>query len=485
VQAKQAALLEACGFPCVSVGTHEFNGKMIPMWRATGKRGHLSADLLGYGGAAYGGKSYGLLILAVVAALLWPGVQIAYFRRTYSELDGPGAAIQKAYEVFSSVAEDREGGKEWNFPNGSVLYFRHCQNPNDVYLYQSQQIDILLVDETTHWPWVMIDYLLTRNRASGSVKVPGFKPFAVLPSNPGNIGHAWYASVFDVDGPNVQPPRPHEQVKEVVNPNGNKVKIYFIPAYLEDNQIGVAADPDYDARLKQRAAGLYSALRKGDWKMFAGQAFPTWTRDRIACTSFEIPEHWPKWRAMDYGFVHPMCTGWLTMDPATKRVYIFRALLQDGLDDKQQAVTIKQWTPPHEKISVTYASPDMWAHTAKKTGLEKVETSVDEFKKEGTILTRADDDRVNGVTKINRLLADGPDDRPMIQVFEEYYDVFKVMEVLVREDVMMGKNPEDVKKVDGDDPFDMLKYGLTNMNQPENKPQGEQNSHPGKRLRSI
>ena len=64
----------------------------------------------------------------------------------------------------------------------------------------------------------------------------------------------------------------------------------------------------------------------------------------------------------------------------------------------------------------------------------------------------------------------------MIQVFEEYYDVFRCMETLVREDAMKGKNPEDVKKVDGDDAFDMLKYGLTNINQtPEKK--DKQNQH--------
>ena len=53
----------------------------------------------------------------------------------------------------------------------------------------------------------------------------------------------------------------------------------------------------------------------------------------------------------------------------------------------------------------------------------------------------------------------------MIQVFEPYYEIFECMETLVREDAA-GQEPEDVKKVDGDDPFDMLKYGLTNMKQP-------------------
>jgi phage terminase large subunit len=465
LQYKQSRLLEACGFPTVSVGTHEFNGSMVEMYRATGERRPAVADLIGYGGAAYGGKSYGLLLLAYVAAELWPGVQIAYFRRTYPELTGPGASIPKSYDVFKGVAQDKDGGKEWHWKNGSTLYFRHCQFEQTVYDYQSQQIDIFMPDEATHFSWYMMDYLLTRNRASGDVKVPGFKPFAVMPTNPGNIGHAWYSKLFDVEKQQGE----HEQPKQAINQNGKPSNVYFIPAFVDDNQIGVAADPTYKERLGQRSAEIARALEKGDWKIFAGQAFPTWTRERIACPAFEIPSHWARWRAMDYGFVHPMAMGWATIDPDIGRLYIYRALKKDGQNDTQQAALMNDWTPPYEKINVTYASPDMWAKSAKKSG-PKVQTSVDEFKEAGIILTRADDDRVNGVNKIHRLLKDGPDGKPMIQVFEQYYDVFEIMETLVRNDTQMGKNPEDVKKVVGDDPFDMLKYLMTNMKQPDNKP---------------
>lgn len=479
VQEKQARLLEACGFPCVPAGEHEFSGKMIPMWQATGERRQAKASLIGFGGAAYGGKSYGMLIMALAAAELWPGAQIAYFRRTYPELDGPGASIQKAYGVFGDAAKDSDGGKEWQWPNGSTFYFRHCQNEKDVYSYQSQQIDILLVDEATHFSWFIVDYLLTRNRASGEVETPGFKPFAVMPSNPGNIGHQWYSQVFDVEEKSGK----HETVKRVLNSNGKYSDVYFIPAFLEDNQIGVAMDPEYEDRLMQRDAEIARALRKGDWKIFAGQAFPSWTRERIACKPFEIPDHWAKWRVMDYGFVHPMTAGWMTIDPKSKRVYVYRALLIDQLSDTDQADMINTMTPPNEHPIVNYASPDMWARSAKKVG-PKIRTSVDEFKDKGIILTRADDDRINGKRKIDRLLFDGPDGLPMIQVFQDYYDVFKCMETLVREDVLRGKNPEDVKKVDGDDAYDMLRYGLTNINQPEKKPQGK-SQHPAKGVSAI
>jgi hypothetical protein len=443
---------------------------MVPMWRATGERGTTKAGMIGYGGAAFGGKSYGMLILAYIAAELWPGVQIAYFRRTYPELDGPGASIQKAYGILGGVADDTDGGKEWQWANDSTLFFRHCQNEKDVYSYQSQAIDILLMDEATHFSWFQVDYLLTRNRASGDVKVGGFKPFAVLPSNPGNIGHAWYSQVFDVEKKNGE----HETVKQVMNPNGKNAQVYFIPAYLEDNAIGNAADPEYENRLMQRDAEIARALRKGDWSIFAGQAFPSWTKERIACKPFEIPEHWPRWDGLDYGFVHPWVAGWATVDPATKRLYVYRAVKKSELTDTQQASLMNSMTPPDERITVTYASPDMWA---RKTQGNKVFTSVDEYKAEGIILTRADNDRLNGKRKIDRLLFDAMDGKPMIQVFEPYYEVFNCMETLVRDD----KNPEDVKKVDGDDPYDMLRYLLTNINRPANDNKKQEN-HP---LRSV
>jgi phage terminase large subunit len=459
LQKKQSSLLEACGFPCRYAGEHEFASTRVPMWRATGERRQAVADVIGYGGAAFGGKSYGKLILARVAAELWPGVQIAYFRRTYPELDGPGAAIQKSYGLFGDVATDRDGGKEWTWDNGSGFYFRHCQSEKDVYHYQSQQIDILLVDEATHFTWIIIDYLLTRNRASGDIQIPGFKPFTVLSSNPGNVGHVYYSMIFDVDKKQGE----HEQVKNMQNPNGRYSKTYFIPALLDDNQIGVANDPGYEGRLMERDPEIARALRYSDWSVFAGQAFPTWTKERITCKPFDIPEHWPKWRAVDYGFDHPFVAGWFTMDPQTERQYIYRAVMKSGLTDTEQARMIRTMTPDGEIVHFTYASPDMWA---RKTSGLRTFTTVDEYKDEGVPLTKADNDRLGGKRKIDRLLPDALDGKPMLQVFEPYYPIFRCMTTLVRDE----GNPEDVKKVDGDDPYDMLRYGQTNTKQRENQP---------------
>jgi len=466
LQARQAKLFEACGLPCVSVGKRLFKGVEVEMFQPTGERREPVASLIGLGGAAFGGKTYGILALAATLAEVWPGVQIAFFRRTYPELDGPGAAIQTAYEMFGGKAKASDGGKEWTWENGSAFYFRHCQNEKDVYSYQSQQIDVLLPDEATHFTWFIVDYLLTRNRASGNVKVPGFRPFAVMPTNPGNVGHAWYSQVFDVN----EKHGPHETVKQTVNPNDKTSTVYFIPAYLEDNKIGVANDPEYEARLMQRDPEIANALRRGVWTIFAGQMFPTWSRERVACKSFEIPDHWPKWRALDYGFVHPFAAGWATRNPQTGRIYVYRAVKKSELTDVAQARLIRDMTPQGELVTATYASPDMWARKTKKN---VIFTAVDEYKSEGVILTQADNDRKRGVAKLHGLLEEMLDGYPGIQVFEEYFDVFKCMTTLVRD----KDNPEDVEKVDGDDAYDMLRYLLTNYNLPAKK-QKETPRHP-------
>lgn len=310
---------------------------------------------------------------------------------------------------------------------------------------------MLLIDEATSFTWPIIDYLLTRNRKT--VDHIDFRPFAVFVTNPGNVGHAWYAALFDLIE---QKQGPHEQVKKIKNMNGAMSEIYFIPAFIPDNAIGVARDPDYESRLDQRDPIIARALKKGDWTVFSGQAFSTWLRDRIACKPFELPPTWPKWRAVDYGFSHAFSAGWLTRDVDNERIYVYRAVLQSGMTDTRQAVYIRDATTPEELITATYASPDMWA---KKNVKNVVTTTADEYRDEGVLLTRADNDRLGGKRKIDRLLIDLVDGRPGIQIFEPYYQLFSCMTALVRD----PHDPEDVLKVDGDDAYDMLRYGLTNV----------------------
>jgi len=127
-------------------------------------------------------------------------------------------------------------------------------------------------------------------------------------------------------------------------------------------------------------------------------------------------------------------------------------------------------TPPEERIWFTYASPDMWA---KKTVKDIITTSADEYMDEGVMLTKADNDRLSGKRKIDRLLADGPDGKPLLQVFSTCTSLIGTMPLLVRDE----KRPEDVLKMDGDDDYDDLRYGLTSViSRPKRKKQKQEES---------
>lgn len=408
------------------------------------------ARLIGYGGAAFGGKTDLDLGAAGLAAMAFPGAKIGFFRRTYPELEGADGAIERSMEMFTDLGTYNHGSHTWTFFTGSGLYFRHCQNENDRYQYQSQAWDILIIDEATHFTWAIIDYLITRNRPTGDI--PGLVPFTLATTNPGNVGHGWYLRVFDpqgIDGP-------HETVKRRLTPNDTYEHTVFVPAFLEDNPIGLERDPEYPNRLEARDPEVARALRFGDWSVFEGQAFPQWSRERHVIHPFMIPETWARWRSVDYGLVHPMCALWFAEEPDTGRLYVYRELHQSNLTDTQQARRILSLTPPEERIWFTYASPDMWS---KKTVQDIITTSADEYMGEGVALTRADNDRLSGKRKIDRLLANGPDGKPMLQIFSTCTALIGTMPLLVRDE----KRPEDVMKMDGDDAYDSLRYGLTSV----------------------
>lgn len=408
------------------------------------------ARLIGYGGAAFGGKTDLDLGAAGLAALAFPGCKIGFFRRTYPELEGADGAIERSLEMFTGLGTYNQGSHTWTFVTGSGLYFRHCQNENDRHQYQSQAWDILILDEATHFPWVIVDYLITRNRATGDI--PGLVPFTLMTTNPGNVGHAWYLKVFDpqgIDGP-------HETVKRRLTPNEQYEETIFVPAFLEDNTIGLERDPDYPERLEKRDPEIARALRFGDWSIFEGQAFPQWSRERHVVHPFLIPDDWSKWRSVDYGLVHPMSAHWYAQEPDTGRIYVYREMHQSGITDTQQASKILSLTPPEERIWFTYASPDMWS---KKTVKDIITTSADEYMDAGVVLTRADNDRLSGKRKIDRLLANGPDGKPLLQVFSTCTSLIGTIPLLVRDE----KRPEDVLKMDGDDAYDSLRYGLTSI----------------------
>ena len=416
-------------------------------------------SVIGYGGAAFGGKTYGVLGLASILAYAWPGIQMGFFRRTYAEMEGPDAAIAKAYGMFSGLAQPRDAGKVWVWgENGSALYFRHCEHEEDRHKYQSQDMDVIFVDEATHFSWVIIDYLLTRNRVTSRVETRDgkFKPFAVMTANPGNIGHGWYMELFGIENQVLSEGAYRAEVRHTRNQNGKWQDTIFIPAFMTDNLAGLERDPEYPERLRKSEPDLAESLEKGNWSVFSGQAFPEWDKTRHVVKPFEVSWKWPKWRAVDWGWDHPFCSLWLARDVTTGRVYVYREVVAAGLTDVEQARIVAEYSPSDERLSITFADPAMWA---RKNVEGLVKSSADIYAEEGVPLIKANNDRINGKRTVHRLLANLADGLPGLLIFDTCENLCNLIGKLSRSE----RNREDVAKSEGDDAYDTLRYGLSDL----------------------
>lgn len=311
-QPKQLAMLKAVGL------AHWFDPASEP--------GPPAARIVGYGGAAGGGKSDCLVIIGILTALTYAGSQTAYFRRTFPELEGPGGAISRSFAILGPMVRAKlvkwqAQQHRWLFINGSVIQFCHLQNETDQVKYQSQQFDCLLIDECTHFEEDMVQFLLSRNRLT--VNMP--RAICAMATNPGGPGHHWFRRLFVVSGP-------PESVNASILNNGG-VTTYFVPAKLADNAVLESRDPQYRATLEALPEHLRQQLLEGNWDAFAGQVFSEFDPLIHIVRPFDIPKWWRRWRSNDPGFTDPFSWYWFAADP-DGTVYVYREYTRSPNDPR-------------------------------------------------------------------------------------------------------------------------------------------------------
>lgn len=123
-----------------------------------------------YGGAAGGGKSDALLMSALQYVDV-PGYSALILRRTWPDLNAPGAILDRARTWLSDTpARERDGGRIWEFPAGkngekkSTIQFGYIQHDKDKYKFQSAEYQFVGFDELTQFEEGIYTYLFSRNR---------------------------------------------------------------------------------------------------------------------------------------------------------------------------------------------------------------------------------------------------------------------------------------------------------------------------------
>lgn len=401
------------------------------------------ADEKLYGGAAGGGKTAAIVAEGGTLALEYPGIPINLFRRTIPELMGTiFPEIQKQYGEYIRAGHMVWHGQRRRFEmsNGSSMILNYLDNDNDIYRYQGAEMPIICVDELTQFPQAWIEYLLTRNRTDN----PDWPVGLIAGTNPGGIGHGWVKARF-ID------PVPPETINLIDLEEGQTVTRVFIPAKVDDHP-NEKFKVDYKRKLSAISdPQLRRALKDGDWDVFAGQVFSEFRRSKHVIDPFSIPEHWQKWRAMDYGNNNSI--GWFTQDPQTERVYMFREYrTEEFVDVKTKSRTIKQFEGG-DTISYGLADPSIWNgqgdhNTGKSVGVM--------FADEGIKWTPANNDRMAGLAVVHDYLAIRKDGLPGLQFFSTCTSMIRTLPSLPYDKIRV----DDVDTKADDHDYDMLRYAL-------------------------
>jgi predicted phage terminase large subunit-like protein len=194
-----------------------------------------------YGGAAGGGKSSALL-MAALQHVDTPGYSAMLFRRTFRDLNLPGALMDRFRDWIAPYPEIRwnDNDSEAIFPSGATIGFGYLNNALDYLRYKGMEVQFIGMDEVSEIRERDYRYLFSRLRK------PEFGPLSKIPlrmrcaSNP---APNWVRQRFIVEG------KEYGRV--------------FVPAKLTDNP-GVDAK-SYTEMLAELPFEERKQLLEGDW----------------------------------------------------------------------------------------------------------------------------------------------------------------------------------------------------------------------------
>lgn len=267
-----------------------------------------------YGGAAGGGKSDALLMAALQYVHV-PNYSAIIFRRTYQDLNLPGAIMARSHEWLASTGAKWSGtDKRWTFPSGAVLSFGYLDTDRDRFRYASAEFQFIGFDELTQFPEQWYRFLFSRLRRVTGVEVPLRMRAA---TNPGGLGHEWVRQRF------------------IAKPSRDRP---FIPARLDDNPSLDRAG--YLASLAELDATTRKQLEEGLWIRDAEGLVYHYDDER---NGIDVAPECPyRILAQDFGVTDPTSfniLGWRDHDPT---VYILGSWKIQGLTPSENAERVKE-----------------------------------------------------------------------------------------------------------------------------------------------
>lgn len=413
---------------------------------------------VGFGGARGGGKSDAVIGDWLSHEDLYGSSAIGMaFRRTRTHI---GELIERAKQVLRPLGHVwHEQDKYFRGPRGGRLRFTYLERDADADAYQGHSYTRLYPEEIGTFPSETPINKLQATLRSGA----GVPCQMKSTCNPGGVGHQWVMRRYRLD----EFPRGGQLFRFQFENPFTKEKIertrVFIPSRVHDNKF---LDSSYVGSLYQAGSpALVRAWLEGDWSVIEGAYFPEWSTDRHVVEPFEIPIHWARFRAMDWGSYRPFCVLWFAIASEDHRVAPGLTLPRGGM------VVYREWygaSAPNIGLKLSAKAVgegirdrergDKLTHSVidPSAYIQDGGPSIAEMLYEGGAeFMPADNSRLAGWNQIRqRLLGEG-DDRPMLVVAKTCTNLIRTLPALQHDE----RKPEDVDTDAEDHAPDTLRYG--------------------------
>lgn len=386
------------------------------------------------------------------------------FRKSMDQLRELLWMSKELYPKIVPGAVFKEQTSTWYFPSGATQWYKFLDRDEDVLTLHGQSYTHVYWDELTQWatPFAF-NFMTSRIRTTDKEMRPYLRVRAT--TNPGSVGHAWVKKMFIDPAPYGVPfPATDIETGDTFLDDEGKPLFYrrFIPSKLADNP-HLDDDGMYRRTLMALPEVQRRQLLEGDWDIAAGAAFPEFNRKYHVCEPFEVPHHWTKFRACDWGYSSPTAVLWFAVDP-NGNIYVYREWYAKNVLVPDIADKILE-LEAGERISYGILDASAW----QRRGLDANAPSIAEVMiKRGCLWRPSDrskDSRKFGKMELHRRLQvkDLPDEitgeirpRPSLMIFNTCLNLIRTLPVIP----LSKKNPEDVDTSSEDHLHDALIYGL-------------------------
>jgi phage terminase large subunit len=427
---------------------------------------------IAFGGARGGAKSHAARAIMLIRRLKYPGTNGLILRKTYPELlssilNPMFAAWPQLRKYYSAQT------KILTLPTNppSLIEFRTADDSGRIARMQGSEFLDVNIDEAGQFDPLDLTWLQTVNRYVGKHHV---EPHTLWTANPGGIAHSHIKRLFvDRDFRESELPGDFAFVQSFAQDNvewslpelradGLTPADYYSWTDKERFDFFVTRS-QYGRLLNSLPDALKGPHLYGDWNTFAGQFFDLWdpAKHVRSTVDMNLQPYWPRWASCDWGFSHDAAIYWFASDEEGN-YFCYRELVLNGTTADKIGHTIGQITQTaRERLEEFDLSRDAFAkRTSERTIADEMDDSLRQY---GIPAPQpADQDRVGGWSLVYQLFQAGK-----LFISSDCPRLIACIPTLLRDTPL---RPEDVLKMEGDDPADALRYGLKTRTRAAEKP---------------